>query len=57
MGESEATLGILLPPSQPQPGLFLAGRSQAGWDDSEPGGGEVGGPRQLKQGMEKGMGV
>lgn len=42
-------LGILLPPSRPQCGLFLAGRSQTGQDDSEAGGGEAGGPRQLKQ--------
>lgn len=44
MGDSKATLGILLPPSWPQHGLFLAGRSRAGWDDSEAGGGEGEGP-------------
>lgn len=49
VGESEATLGILLPPSWLQCGLFLAGRSWTGRDDSEAGGGEAGGPWQLKQ--------
>lgn len=49
-GGSGATPGILPPPARPQPGLFLAARSQTGWDESEAGGGDVGGPEPLQQG-------
>lgn len=49
-GGSGATPGILPPPARPQLGLFLAARSQTGWDESEAGGGDVGGPELLQQG-------